>query len=142
MPVQYTLQFNNSLIETNAHGVVTTAEILAYLESLFLDSRIQFGACELFNVANASDLQMTYSEIEPFNVAWQRYKARIGSTILVFAPSNLSFGLFRMLISSISAVDPEASDAFHIIRDTTTLETRLADLGFTPFPRHLFTKLD
>lgn len=126
MPVDYTYDPIRKIIDTDAHGVVTAKEIVQYLESILSDDRIVYGSTEVFSLENAADLVMQYSEVHIFQNLWPQYKKRIGQQILVIAPTKLSYGLFRMLISVVALNDETAGEAFKLFSSREALDQYLS----------------
>lgn len=102
-------------MDTDAHGDVHVSEIVDYLERLLQDDEIIRGSIEIFSLENATDLDVGYDNIQVFKELWARYKVRVGNTVLVIAPTEKAFGLFRMLGSAVEASDPEADNPFKIM---------------------------
>lgn len=121
MPVEYVYDKEKKVIDTNAYGIVTVSEIVKYLHTLMADEHIQFGSIEIFSLENAEDLVMSYTEVQVFKDLWAQYKKRIGQTVLVVAPSELSYGVFRMLATSVALADDEAGEAFRLLRSRDEL---------------------
>jgi len=116
MPIEYTYNEETKIIDTNAHGIVHVSEIVDYLQTILSDDQIEYGATEIFSLENAADLIMTYSQAQIFKSLWATYKVRIGKRILVIAPTDKAFGLFRMLASVVEMSDEEAGNAFIVLR--------------------------
>ena len=125
MPVTYQLDPVRKIIDTDAHGVVNVAEIVHYLETLLADDRIEYGSTEIFSLENATDLMMNYSDVQVFKAIWARYKEKIGQQVLVIAPTPLSYGIFRMLATSVAASDKSAESAFKILKSREETEAYL-----------------
>lgn len=125
MPVSYTYDRDKKIIDTDAHGVVTVNEIVQYLNSLLADDQIVYGSREIFSLEHATDLVMKYSEVGVFQDLWAKYKKRIGQRVLVVAPTDVSYGLFRMLSTVVALSDKEAADAFVILRSRSELSDYL-----------------
>lgn len=125
MPIDYTYDSARKIINADAHGIVTVSEIVDYLESILSNDIITFGSIEVFSLENATDLIMKYSEVHVFQDLWSRYKKRIGKQVLIIAPNQLSFGLFRMLSTVVEMSDEEAGEAFKILTSRDELESYL-----------------
>lgn len=121
MPVTYTYDQEKKIIDTNAHDIVTVNEIVEYLNSILSDDEIVYGSIEIFSLENATDLIMSYSEMGVFKDIWAKYKKRIGQAVLIVAPSEVSYGLFRMLSTAVALSDEEASEAFVLVRSRDEL---------------------
>ena len=115
MPVTYKYYKDQRIVDTDAHGDVHVSEIVDYLERLLLDDEIIQGSIEIFSLENATDLDVRYDNIQMFKEIWARYKVKVGNTVLVIAPTEIAFGLFRMLGSVVEASDPESYNPFKIM---------------------------
>ena len=116
MPVHYTLDTDRNIIFTEATGPVTVSEISNYLEALLVDDRITFGSTEVFSLVHATDLHMSYSEMGVFGQIWLKYREKIGNRVIIIAPDDISYGMFRMLATVVSFEDPDAEHSFTIVR--------------------------
>lgn len=125
MPVRYTYDQDRKIIDTDAHGVVTVDEIVQYLNAILTDEEIVYGSMEIFSLENATDLVMKYSEVAVFKRLWAKYKRRIGKKVLVIAPTDVSYGLFRMLSTVVALSDAEAAEAFVILQSRSELRDYL-----------------
>lgn len=125
MPVSYTYNSRSKIIHTDASGIVTVGEIVNYLESLLADDKIEYGSIEIFSLENATDLVMQYSDVYVFQDIWARYKKRVGQQVLVIAPTEFAYGLFRMLASVVTLGDEEDFNPFRIFTSREELSRYL-----------------
>lgn len=101
------------------------------------DGRIPFAGTEVLRRTHATDLQMTYSELDPLCELFERHKNRIGTAVLVYTPADLSFGVSRMLVNSLSAAGLEATEALVIVKILKSLKEFCQQAASTRCPRYI-----
>jgi hypothetical protein len=111
MPITYKYDNEANIIRTTASGKVKTGDLRDYVTKVLEDTRIKKGFIEIADFESVTDLVVAYSEINQFP-----------------APSNLSYGIFRMLQTVISLRHKSANDLFIVIRTKEEIENKLQDL--------------
>jgi len=129
VPIDYDYDAKKRILRTSVHGAVCVNEIVNYLERVLKDPRVTYGTIEVFSMEHATDLQMNFSQTQVFEDLWGRYKKKVGQNVIIYAPNDLAYGLFRMLVSSIAMSDESAESGFTLVQTKQELEQILVRLG-------------
>jgi hypothetical protein len=128
MPIIYKYDEDTNTIRTTASGKVKTGDLRDYVTKVLEDKRIKKGFIEIADFESVTELVIPYSEINQFPFVWGKYMEKGCKAVLIYAPSNLSYGIFRMLQTVISLRHKNADDLFIVIRTKEGIENKLQDL--------------
>jgi hypothetical protein len=128
MPIKYKYDPDSKIIHTVASGVIKTKDLTAYMNSVLEDKDIERGFVEIADFESVKDLVVTYSDMSQFPFVWGKYMEKGCKAVLIYAPSNLSYGIFRMLQTVISLRHKSADDLFIVLRTKEEIEKTLHDL--------------
>ena len=128
MPITYQYEIDSKIVRAKATELVTTKEILDYVTSIIEDPKIEKGYVEIVDFQTVSDLSVTYSEIDPFPYIWEEYMKKGCKTVVIYAPTDLSFGTFRMLQTTVSMRHKVAEDLFVVVRSKEELKNIIKEI--------------
>jgi hypothetical protein len=128
MPITYQYEPDTKIIRAKATGTITTKEMLDYVTNITEDITIEKGFIEVVDFQTVSDLVVTYSELAPFPDTWERYMEKGCKATVIFAPTDLCYGTFRMLQTVLSLRAESSKDKFAVARSKNELEKKLAQL--------------
>ncbi len=128
MPITYQYEADSKIIRAKATEVVTTKEILDYVTNIIEDIRIEKGFVEVVDFQLVEDLVVTYSELDPFPVIWEKYMKKGCKAVVIYAPTNLSYGTFRMLQTVVAMSYDLAEDLFMVVRSKDELDNKLKEI--------------
>jgi hypothetical protein len=116
MPITYQYDPSTNLVSATASGVLKASELEAYLNQVLEDTTIQPGYVEYVDFSAISDLQLSYNETAKFSSIWASYVAKGCSRTIIYAPSDIAYGVFRMIKTVISLRLDDKLASFHIVR--------------------------
>ena len=128
MPITYKYDIETNTVRTRASGKVKTADLRDYATKILEDTRIKKGFIEVADFETVTDLVVAYREINQFPFVWGKYMEKGCKAVLIYAPSNLSYGIFRMLQTVISLRHKNANELFMVLRTKEEIENKLKDL--------------
>ena len=128
MPITYHYEIDTKVIRAKATDLVSTKEILDYVTNIIEDTKIEKGFIEVVDFQTVSDLAVTYSELDPFPYIWGKYMKKGCKAVVIYAPTNLSFGTFRMLQTAVMMRHEVAENLFVVVRSKEELEVKLKEL--------------
>jgi len=130
MPITSQYDKDQNIIRSTASaGVLTLEELLEYLNTVVEDQRIIKDFIEIFDFNGVTDIVIAYSDTDPFRSIWSKYIGKGCKASIVHAPTDLSYGIARMIRTVIGFVHGEIEDKFVIVRSNDELESVLHDLG-------------
>ncbi len=103
MPIAYHYEADPKIVRAKATKVVTTKDILDYVSTIIKDDTIERDFIEIVDFQLVRDLVVTYSELNPFPYIWEKYMKKGCKAVVIYAPTDLSYGTFRMLQTVITA---------------------------------------
>jgi hypothetical protein len=117
------------LVRARAEGIVSAEEILAYVRSIVDDPAIQPGFVEVVDFDAAKDMVVSYSQLPPFQQIWKKYLAKGCRAVLLYATSDVSYGICRMFQAVIDPDGDQADVPFIIVKSVEELGAKLGELG-------------
>ena len=128
MPITYQYEADSKIVRAKATELVTTKEILDYVTSIIEDIRIEKGFIEVVDFQLVRDLVVTYSDSYTFPNIWEKYMKKGCKAVVIYAPTDLSYGTFRMLQTVVSMEYEVADELFVVIRSKDELENKLKEI--------------
>ncbi len=128
MPITYQYEIDSKIVRAKATGLVTTKEILDYVTNIIEDTKIEKGFVEIVDFQLVRDLIVTYSELNPFPEIWKKYTEKGCKAVLIYTPTDLSYGTFRMLQTVVAMEHEVAEDLFIVVRSKDELENKLNEI--------------
>lgn len=97
MPITYSYNDVESLVEARAYGLVTTEDLVSYVEKVSNDPIIKYGFIEVIDASAITDIQIPYDSAQSMvGTQWDAWLEKGHQGSIAFAPSDLAFGVFRM----------------------------------------------
>ncbi len=134
MPIEYKYDADTRIVHTRISGTVSAADMLGCVRSVLGDDGIGEGFIESVDSGEVTDLVVAYSQLRPFPAMWKEYMSKGCAGVLIYAPSDVSFGIFRMLRTVISLQHPEAEELFVIVRSREEVLEKLREIREVPRP--------
>lgn len=78
------------------------------------DLNIKRGFIEIVDLSEATDLQVSYSSAQDLTKGWDKWKHKSHKGSIVYAPTDLTFGIFRMLQTLID-LEPDSQETPHLL---------------------------
>jgi hypothetical protein len=128
MPITYKYDIDSNTVHTRASGKVKTADLRDYVTKILEDTRIKKGFIEVADFETVTDLVVAYSEVNQFPFVWGKYMEKGCKAVLIYAPTNLTYGIFRMLQTVINLRHESADDLFMVFRSKEELESKLIEM--------------
>ena len=128
MPITYQYEIDSKIVRAKATEVVTTKDMLDYVNSIIEDTKIESGFIEVVDFQDVGDLIVTYSECLPFPSIWENYIKKGCNAVVIYAPTDISYGTFRMLQTVVSLEHQIAEDLFIVVRSKEELENQLSEI--------------
>jgi hypothetical protein len=125
MAISFQYDTNENIVRTQATETVTTNDIIKYGKNIIEDKKITSGFVELVDFALVEDIVVRYSELGPFPSIWEKYKEKGCKATIIFAPTDISFGIFRMLQTVILMDFEMDEDHFVVVRSKEDLDAAL-----------------
>ena len=125
MPITYKYESADKIIHAEATETITTKEILDYVTTIIEDLTIEKNFIEVVDFQLVKDLVVTYSELNPFPDIWEKYIDKGCKATVIYAPTDLSYGTFRMLQTVVEMRHAVAEDLFIVVRSRDDLENEL-----------------
>ena len=133
MAVTHTYEPDTNRIIMQASGTLTVPQLEVYLAEVLGNEDIRDGFVELVDLTEVEDLAFKFSETAVFEPIWRQYVAKGVKRTIVLAPTDVAFGIFRMLITSLTAATGEEEIPFYVFRDREAAMNAL-EHGVTPSP--------
>jgi len=124
----YVYDPEENFIHATVDGVVTVDEMMHYCKSVLSDKRIQPGFIEVVNFETATDLKIFFQQMRPFRNIWELYLQAGCAATLFYTPTDLSFGIIRMLQSMIGPELFEEQVPFELYRTKEELERKIEEV--------------
>ena len=128
MPITYQYEAGSKIIRATATELVTPKEILEYVSSIIEDEKIERDFIEIVDFQLVRDLVVTYSELIPFPNIWEKYMEKGCRAVVIYAPTDLSYGTFRMLQTVVTLENEVAESLFFVVRSEHELENKLKEI--------------
>ena len=125
MPVSYQYDPESKIVYCKITGVIETNEFLAYLARVIADEQIESGFIEIVDFESAENLVTSYKEFTPLPVIWEEFKRKGCKATLVYAPTDIGYGIARMAQLVVGASQKQGFDNFIIVRSKKELETKI-----------------
>ena len=129
MPINYEFNPESKIISAKATGKLSVGEILDYLHKILADRHIPQNFIEIVDFEHIEDLTVSYSELEPFPNIWKLYREKGCKKVVLYAPTDLSYGTFRMLQTFVALYDETANTDLIVCRTKQELESRIKELS-------------
>ncbi|MCK5683568.1 hypothetical protein KAJ27_05585 [bacterium] len=121
MSIDFKFDSESKIIFSKSKGCIKYSELIEYGHKVLeLGSKLN-GVIEYIDLSQADDVELSYSssmEIVDIYMKWGKH-GLCGSVI--FAPSDLCFGLARMMSATISAVTGVPDDIVLVTREPMTV---------------------
>ena len=124
--IEYEYSAERKVVSTRASGAVDLGQFSDYFETMLADPRIEAGFIEIFDASAVSDFTFGYRDTDFFPAVWARYLAKGVRVTIVLAPTELEFGILRMIAAVIEARIGSVIDNFHVVRRESEVEDLLA----------------
>lgn len=116
MSMTYLYDVDSNIVNATATGVVVLRQLQAYTERVLADPFIAPGFIEVVDLERVTDLGVTYGDLASFGGVWKQYLEKGCHAAIFFAPTDLSYGTFRMLQAVIGLSDAESADRVMVLR--------------------------
>ena len=116
MPISYCFDKSTAILQSKFSGIIVFSELVEYLNSVVADQTIGSQFVELVDMQGAVDLQVYFSELHPLGALWQRYIDKGCLATVLVAPTDLSFGIARMIKSVIEDSEAGNRGAFVVVK--------------------------
>jgi hypothetical protein len=128
MPITYQYEADSKIVRAKAPELLTTKALIDFLTSIVKDIEIENGFVEVMDLELVRDLVITYSELSPFPYIWEKYMKKGCEAVVIFAPTAVSYGTFRMVQTAIALEHKIAEELFVIVRSKEELENKLKEI--------------
>ena len=120
MAISHTYDPDLNRLTMRASGTLTVPQLEVYLAEVLSNPDIREGFVELVDLSDVDDLAMKFAETSVFEPIWRKYVDKGVARTVVLAPTDSTFGLFRMLITSLVAAMGTEDIPFYVYRDCET----------------------
>ena len=97
MSIPYDYDKKQNLVRWALRGVFTMDMLREYLEGVLEDDTIQPGFVEIAVFDGLEEVDSSYDDLRGLTIYWKRYIAKGCAGTILLAPTNLEFGLARMI---------------------------------------------
>ena len=125
MAITYQYDKSSCVVQSIATGVITVQEILKYLVKVLEDSQIDRSFIEVVDFEGISNLVISYNDLSPFRDMWEKYKQKGCAATILYAPTDLAYGSFRMLQTVIEMYGLNDKEKFIIVRTKAELQEQI-----------------
>jgi hypothetical protein len=116
MPIDHHYDADQRIIYARAGGVVSLQELMAYGDDILGLQEDLSGAIEYVDFSNASDIAVTYKTARQMVEKYKGWASLGIRGSVIFAPSDLCYGIARMIGSVIAAVARNPEAGAHVTR--------------------------
>ena len=116
MAFTYVYDPKANIIHTKVTDVVRVKDILKYVQSIVIDKSIKKGFIEIVDSSMVDDIIISYAELEPFKAIWNSYIEKGCRATIIFAPTDLSYGSFRMLQTVLELSQETDEERFIVLK--------------------------
>jgi hypothetical protein len=114
MAITYKYDQSRNLLLAEAKGVISVQELLIYFENVSEDLNIKSGFIEVVDLSEVTDLQISYSSAQKMTKGWDKWEHKSHKGSIMYAPTDLSFGILRMMQTLID-MEPGSKEILHLV---------------------------
>ena len=114
MAITYTYDQAENLVLTEAKEVISIQELSIYIVNVSEDLNIKSGFVEVVDLSEVTDLQISYSSAQNITKGWDKWKHKSHKGSIMYAPTDLAFGILRMM-QTLIAMEPGSEETPHLI---------------------------
>jgi hypothetical protein len=114
MAITYTYDQSENLVLVKAKGVISIQDIIKYRDKVSEDLNIKAGFIEIIDMSKSTDLQISYISSRVLTKAWGIWKHKSHKGSIMYTPTEMTFGIMRMMKSLIE-MEPGSETVPHLI---------------------------
>jgi len=114
MAITYKYDKSGNLVLAEVKGVISIQELLIYFENVSEDLNIKSGFVEVVDLSEVTDLQISYSSAQNITEDWDKWKQKSHKGSIMYAPTDLAFGILRMMQILIE-IKPGTEEIPHLV---------------------------
>ena len=116
MPITYNYDAEAGILRADVAGVVDVPQIYRYLEDVLSDGLIDHNFIEVVNFTDTENLIVSFADLTAIRGVWERYLEKGCAATILLAPSDLMYGLCRVIQYAVGADEFEWGSPFEIVR--------------------------
>ena len=116
MSIDYTYEPDNRIIRTEARGIISATDMVDYVSEIIGRADIESGFIEIVDIENVEDFHFKYSDTEALSSLWPKVAEKGCLCSIIHAPSDLGYGLMRMLQAVLLAGSDTPGQGFEVVR--------------------------
>ncbi len=128
MPITYHYESEPGIIRSKATDVITAEDLFHYFTSVIEDTKIEKSFIEIVDFEFIKDLVIAYSELNLLPNIWDKYLKKGCKKVLIYAPTNLSYGTSRMMRTIATMAHDDTEELFQVFRSKDELENKLKEI--------------
>lgn len=123
MPFSYQYDLENNIIHTTAMGFIALSDIENHFFEVVENPQIKKEFIDIVDLEKVKNIDISFQELAPLQEIWNKFEKKGLKTIMVNAPTDISFGTFRMIKSFLEM--KRGGDDFILVRSKRELETKI-----------------
>ena len=116
MAIVYKYDNENRKISTEASGVISTQDMRNYVSEIIGRTDIMNGFIEVIDIEKVEDFVFRYSDTDILKRLWPQFLKKGCVCSIIYAPTDLGYGLMRMLQTVLLLDDDTETSTFIVIR--------------------------
>jgi len=116
MAIDYTYESDNRIVRTEARGIISARDICNYVSEIIGRVDIASGFIEIVDIEKVEDFQFKYSDTDALRSLWPKFVKKGCLYSIIHAPTDLSYGLMRMLKTVLLMGDDTQGPGFEVVR--------------------------
>ena len=116
MAIDYVYEPAERIIRTEARGIISARDINNYVSEIVGRVDIASGFIEIVNLEEVEDFEFKYSDTDTLKSLWPKFVEKGCLCSIIYAPTDLGYGLMRMLQTVLVGDDDTPGQGFEVVR--------------------------
>ena len=116
MPIIFEYDNKSKIISTVANGVISARDMHNYTSEIIDRTDIMSGFIEVVDIEKVEDFIFRYSDTHALKILWPQFIEKGGVCSIIYAPTDLGYGIMRMLQSVLLDDDYTEVEKFILTR--------------------------
>ena len=117
MAISYTYDQSENIVLVKAIGVISIQDMFKHAEKVAGDPNINTEFIEVVDLSECTDLQVSYDSSTKLTNSWDKWKNKFHKGSIMYAPTDVSYGVIRMMKTQIE-MEPGSEAVAHLVTRT------------------------
>ena len=116
MAIDYAYEPDERIVRTQARGIISAKDMYNYVSEIIGRVDITSGFIEIVDIEKVEDFEFKYSDTDALRSLWPNMVKKGCSCSIIYAPTDLGYGLMRMLQTVLLGGDDTPGQGFEVVR--------------------------